>query len=102
MSQVVVRLMNPSDQDVELRAKTTAALCHPSEAWNENGLPTANIRSVHVQVQPQLQDVPEHLTDFIQRSSTHLSEDQIQIMSQLLVEYQDIFAKDFSDLGRTD
>ena len=51
-SQVVIRLMNPSDQDVELRAKITAALCHPAEAWNENGLPIANIRSVQVQVQP--------------------------------------------------
>ena len=86
--------MNPSDHDMELGAKTTAALCHPIETWNENAMPTGQHKiSACIHRSNLSQNIPKHLTDLIQRSLTHLTEDQIKITSQLLVEYQDIFPK---------
>ena len=46
--------------------------------------------------------IPEHLRDLIQRSTEHVDQDQKFQITKLLCKYQDVFARDDDDLGRTD
>ncbi|CAC5369858.1 unnamed protein product [Mytilus coruscus] len=48
------------------------------------------------------EEIPEHLTDLLQRSSTYLIEDQRQQLSRLLSQYQNVFSRTDDDIGRTD
>lgn len=46
--------------------------------------------------------LPEYLLDLYQRSSVSLNDDQAQQLKNLLINYQDVFAKPGGPLGRTD
>ena len=45
------------------------------------------------------EEVPEFPVDLFKRACVHLSEEEIQMLAGLLVEFQDVFAKDDLDLG---
>ena len=47
----------------------------------------------------QVTPVPEHLQDLWKRSCTHLTPDQSQVLAKVLVEYQDVFSRNDTDLG---
>lgn len=63
----------------------------------DSGWPTDSVEVVDKCV---LQ-VPSHLEDLYQRSVRQLSQDEAQKLSQLLVTFQNAFAKDDNDLGKT-
>lgn len=49
----------------------------------------------------ELQKIPEHLKDLIDRSSAHLPPDEQNKLKELLCSYQHLFSKGSSDLGHT-
>ena len=106
--QVLMRVLNPTECDTDLRGGTTAAMCYPAVAFDDTEdrtyIRTVQINELEVEsrsdeISPQ---IPDHLKDMIDRSSEHLDDTQIAVMTDLMTEYQDIFAKDSGDLGRTD
>ena len=61
--------------------------------------------SAHFQInqvmgqEPKEETLPEHLQDLFERSRQNLEVDQQEKLKQLLIEFQDVFAKDEFDLG---
>ena len=106
--QVLMRVLNPTECDTDLREGTTAAMCYPAVTFDDTEdrtyIQTVQMNDLEVEsrsdeISPQ---IPDHLKDMIDRSSEHLDDTQIAAMTDLMTEYQDIFAKDSCDLGRTD
>ena len=95
--------------DIQLgQVLATDAMCYPVVAFDEmedrTYIRTLQMNNLEVEsrsdeISPQ---IPDHLKDMIDRSSEHLDDTQIAVVTDLMIEYQDIFAKDSGDLGRTD
>ena len=106
--QVLMRVLNPTECDTDLREGTTAAMYYPAVAFNEmedrTYIRTLQMNDLEVEsrsdeISPQ---IPDHLKGMVDRSSEHLDDTQIAVMTDLVIEHQDIFAIDSGDLGRTD
>ena len=100
-SVLPVRILNPTDRHQCIKAGTCVATCDPVVSVQEVG-------AVESPTEPLTQedgnvpvDVPDHLQDMFERSTTCLKAKQKQKLSCLLVEFEDVFAKDRTDLGRT-
>ena len=46
------------------------------------------------------EDIPNHLQDLVDRSKNNLTTEEIEILKETVMEYQDVFAKDEYDLGK--
>ncbi|KAK3587524.1 hypothetical protein CHS0354_004807 [Potamilus streckersoni] len=51
---------------------------------------------------PAMDQLPDHLKDMFERSSTELEPDEKETFAKLLLKYQNIFSKTPEDLGKTD
>jgi len=58
------------------------------------------IREVREAQVDTLSIVPSHLTDLMERSKKHLTQEQCQQLSQFLINYKDTFSKDDMDIGQ--
>lgn len=98
-TQINVTVFNLSDHTVRLKRKMcvgTAETVEVMSALPEEYLCVGEINTVE---QENARELPEHLTDVWQRSSEHLSGDEREQLRSLLLEFQDVFAKDEYDLG---
>ena len=81
----------------------------PSNNWQVNQSPASRPDSDTDQVtppvyrnqaaEPSRDHVPDFLQDLLKRSSVHLSSEEESQLAELLVKYQQVFAKSSSDLG---
>jgi len=90
-----VCLINPSDREVKLRrgqiiGVTTAAEVVPSVSVTPKDPPDSREAPVCI---------PTHLQDLFNRSEKHLTEPEKGVLEELLIEFQDVFAREELDLG---
>ena len=126
----VMRIINCGDSTVDLPAGFTIGTCESvAEPVNTHSAAACDVvkESVTVNISPpetesnnkrhmadedvQPDDevanstdnweVPDHLVDLWTRSSELLSEDEGQLLADLLITYQDVFAKSSDDFGQT-
>lgn len=103
-SQPVVCLLNLSDTHMKLKTGQQVAVAQKAAVVQP--VPTDLNEQLYVcQVASDVggsqtdNSLPAHLNDLFERSIVHLDVDQQQSLRQLLIEYQDVFAKDEFDLG---
>ena len=104
-----VRLLNLDDTPVTLEKNTTVAFLEPVYEVSEVGATEGAEKERGLQEVPGNKasvvangtKVPDHLTDLYQRSSKGLNDDQKSVLTDLLVEFSDVFAKSSDDFGRT-
>ena len=92
---VVVRVVNPSDQPVALCNGATIAELHELES---------DAIQVATTVQAPAQQIPEakrHALWEMAQKADSLSDSEKQTLYETLMSYEDVFAADSSDLGRT-
>ena len=98
-NDVNVNIQNLSDDPVTLYSQTEIGTC---ESIYEDE-PSVQDRCASVNVETGDNSiVPEHLKDLIERSSVHLNQKETDKLKNLLIQYQDVFAKSSADLGLTD
>ena len=96
-----VRILNPIDRYQRIKAGTCVATCDPVvgvKKVEDIGLPIEQSIMKDGDVPG---DVPERLQDLFERSEKYLNLEQKQKLKCLLEEFKDVFAKDRTDLGRT-
>ncbi|CAC5422630.1 unnamed protein product [Mytilus coruscus] len=98
-SHYFVNVVNYGDNEVKLYKKEKIGTC---ESYTEHHLNPQQIRTLQKDCFTASAEIPEHLTDLLQRSSTYLIEDQRQQLSRLLSPYQNVFSRTDDDIGRTD
>ncbi|CAC5399329.1 unnamed protein product [Mytilus coruscus] len=91
--------VNYGDDEVKLYKKETIGTC---ESYTEHDLKPEQIKTLQRDCFTASEEIPEHLTDLLQRSSTYLIEDQRQQLSRLLSQYQNVFSRTDDDKLRTD
>ena len=101
--RVPLRVMNLTDKPQPLHTRTIAATAERVESVTE--LPTGAvsdapplIRSIR---EVNLSEMPEHIKAVWDANSSSLSEEQKKPFFDLLMKYQNVFAKSKYDLGRT-
>ncbi|CAC5415767.1 unnamed protein product [Mytilus coruscus] len=94
-----VNVVNYVDNEVKLYKKETTGTC---ESYTEHHLKQEQIRTLQKDCFTASEEIPDHLTDLLKRSSTYLNEDQRQQLSRLLSQYQNVFSRTDDDIGRTD
>jgi len=111
-SCIPIRLFNPTSYPRRVYRNTVAALCEPvQEVQNMGDATGTNVRLAQVS-QPrefeenakeevQGKDFPPQLSELLRRSTDGLNSAQTEALTNLLIEYQDIFATTSSPLGRT-
>jgi len=101
MNDVKLNIVNYSDESVTLYPKTVLGTCMSvTEDNSENFEQCRSITKDTVDKQNNV--LPDFLNDLLQRSSNNLNENESEQLKLLLIQYQDVFAKDSSDLGLTD
>ena len=100
-SVLPVRVLNPTDRYQCIKAGTCVATCDPIVSVQEVGAVESPTEQSSQENGDAPVDVPEHLKDLFERSTTCLSTKQKQELNCLLVEFEDVFAKDRTDLERT-
>ncbi|CAC5426210.1 Transposon Ty3-I Gag-Pol polyprotein [Mytilus coruscus] len=94
-----INVVNYGDNEVKLYKKETIGTC---ESYAEHHLNPEQIRTLQKDCFTASEEIPEHLTDLLKRSSTYLNEDQRQQLSRLLSQYQNVFSRTDDDIGRTE
>ena len=88
--QVLMRVLNPTECDTDLREGTTASMCYPVVAFDEmedrTYIRTLQMNDLEVEsrsdeISPQ---IPDHLKDMIDRSSELLDDTQIAVVTDLM------------------
>ena len=93
-------MINLSNDEIKLLPEKVIAVA--SEALETTSRNINNQESSHdtpVINKVEIDHVPEHLQDMINRSASKLNENEVEKLTDLLIEYQDVFAKDEFDLG---
>lgn len=98
-----VQVINYTDKDVTLSKGKTIGTCEPYQEQTPRNCvrltkPGQNISDKEHNTNAQ---VPEHLSDLVERSSKHLNLEQIEILASLLIKYQNVFSETSDDIGRT-
>ena len=92
-----IRLLNPSEDELILKAGKIVAMATPAEPPERPGH-TAKIRQVHLTSNP----VPEHMQELFQKAlnscSTTAEQEKLQ---QVLTSYADVFSSCPTDIGHT-
>jgi hypothetical protein len=102
--KLCVNIVNPSDEAVTLRTGVNMGTC---QSVYEENFHAQLIRSVQISPtpldssEPAKASIPGHLQELWERSSKHLTKQQSTELAALLIQYQDVFAKNSMDLGRT-
>ncbi|CAG2204119.1 unnamed protein product [Mytilus edulis] len=89
-----VNVVNYGDDEVKLYKKETIGTC---ESYTEHDLKPEQIRTLQKDCFTASEEIPEHLTDLLKRSSTYINEDQRQQLSRLLSQR---FVKGFAAIAR--
>ena len=95
-NKIILNLMNYGQTDITLYKKTTLGTC---ESYFESENQPERIASISESEENG--SFPDHLLDLLERSSTHLNENEKQSLSKLLYKYQGVFSKNSEDIGRT-
>ena len=93
-------MINLSNDEIKLLPEKVIAVA--SEALETTSRNINNQESSHntpIINKVEIDHVPEHLQDMINRSASKLNENEVKKLTDLLIEYQDVFAKDEFDLG---
>ena len=97
---VPVRVMNVSNQSRRVRKGMEVASVEPVECVV--GAEQGNKQSgKNASLSEEKSNIPMHLQDLFERSKSNLDDVQQNQLKDLLVEFQDVFSKNDSDLGRT-
>ena len=100
----VVRVLNPTDDDIDLKQGTTIGTCYPINSSSVQKLNTVLVNSLdHGEKRPdvKISDLPEPLQKFTENSSEHLNNSDKQKFMNLLYQYRDVFVDTGGKLGRT-
>ena len=109
---IPIRLFNPTSYPRTVYRNTVAALCEPvQEVQNMGDATGTNVRLAQVsqprefeenaKEEDQGKDFPTELSELVRRSTDGLDSAQTEALTNLLKEYQDIFATTSNPLGRT-
>lgn len=99
---IKLHIVNCTEEDVTLFPDTVLGSCM---SVKENSVDCSKYCGNVDTAAPSpdiLNTLPDYLEDLYQRSSVNINETEKQALKELLIKYQDIFAKDSSDLGLTD
>ena len=91
--EIPVRIFNPSPSNKVIRKDThlgTVTIVEESE-----------VETTPKYTRSNLDKVPEHLRDLLERSTKELPEQYHEDIASLLIEFQDTFSKGDNDIGRT-
>ncbi len=97
VSEVPILITNASSEPALLRKGHLVGYATEAEVLEEDSDLPAEVRQVATQPDTPL---PDHLTELRNRCCANLSESQAALLTALLTEYQDVFAKDDLDLGK--
>ncbi len=100
-----LNVVNHSDDPVTLYPCTELGVCESIHETENDPTTTESARcafTAEKSTTGQSMDIPEHLKDMIERSSTHLNPEQQHSFKQLILKYQGTFASSSADLGFTD
>ena len=99
----VLCVLNPTDRYRLLKKGSQIAKAYPIvEIMADDTQGADEIRAAQVETNTNFSHeakMPEHLQKLYEESKEHLSEDQCNKLAQLLIEFQDVFAKSEFDLG---
>ena len=100
---VVIQLFNDTSKTIRIKKGTVVGVAESGEEKLEPSQTSGSsrVRKVETSRSPTSQ-LPEHLTELFQRSSTGLDANQIQEVKQLLIDFQDIFSSHDLDIGSFD
>ncbi|KAH3741470.1 hypothetical protein DPMN_048195 [Dreissena polymorpha] len=100
INDVKINIVNFSDENVTLHSKTVICTCiSVTENKSENYEHGCNIKKDIVDKQNNI--LPDFLSDLLLRSSNNITQNESEKVKSLLIQYQDVFVKDSSDLGLT-
>ena len=100
---VPLRVINVTDNPITLYEGTNVATCNPVDNVFKASRSSEGVSErVFVATPGGCGSIPKHLNDLWGDVAQRLSGDQRGEVEQLLAEFQGIFAKSKSDLGRTD
>jgi predicted aspartyl protease len=103
---VHLRVMNLTEEVVELRKNTVMGICQPIEGVVDK-LDADQTRCRNVEMldsentSDKCTNVPEHLQDLVERCRKNLSSTEVSELEELLMEYRDIFQIPDGPLGKT-
>ena len=112
---ISIRLLNPNPYPRRVYKNTLVAICEPVEEFQvDGGLKSrqssevkTDVRLAHESQPPECeeqneeQSLPSELEELLSRSTDGLNEEQIGVLTDLLIEYQDVFSTSASPVGRT-
>ena len=106
-TKTVVRLCNPTQEDILIRKNTNVGICEPITCCLTESSNNIDINQISID-EDKVQDdthnctiVPQHLEALFEQSTTHLETEEQAKLLEKLVQYQDVFACSDTDLGRT-
>lgn len=103
---VKLHVVNCTEENVTLFPKTVLGSCMSVKENTKENIAEQihSCNNVETNVTDSLKSdvLPDYLEDLYKRSSTHINDSEKQALKRLLIEYQDVFAKDSCDLGLTD
>ena len=94
---VPLRVANFSTEPKLVHKNTVAAIFETANVETTN-----SVRRVEAVASSYEGVVPDHLIDLFNKSSEKLDESQKEQLKQFLIEFQDVFSKNSSDIGFTD
>ncbi|CAC5397452.1 unnamed protein product [Mytilus coruscus] len=97
--QIPVRMANITEFEQTIQPDTHVAICEAVEV-NIDSNETNIDKLSKVSSVEESKETPSHLKDLKMRSSELLNEDQIKLLNNLLIKYDQTFSKNKSDLGR--
>ncbi len=95
---IPVKLMNVRDEERLIKRGTVLAKLFPV---CEEDVRVMSAAKLSVQSEAEVNVLPEHLCELIERCSEGLEEDEVSDAVKLLTEYQDVFSTGEFDIGRT-
>ena len=95
-----IPVINFDDSETILNINTDIGTC---ESYYEQNQPIHRCASITIKPEiPAVDQLPDHLKDMFERSSTELETNEKDAFAELLLKYQNIFSKTPEDLGKTD
>ena len=101
-SLATVQMINLGDADATIYFGTPVGTCESFYDEEYADSVSFAITTKDVKDQPPSKALPEHLQDLWERSNVHLGDAQREVLADLLIRYQHVFAQSSEDLGRTD
>ena len=99
----ILRVLNPTDDDIDLKQGTTIRTCYPIDTSRVEKLNTVFVNSIdhgEKQTNIKISDLPEPLQKLTETSSKHLDCIRQKFMN-LLYQYRDVFVDTDGKFRRT-